>query len=155
MRAVALSLALLTTMACAPKPDDPTTPSPSIVPGGAAQATGALDGEWRLARLAGSTIPADIPPVQWPSLRFDAKEGAVAGAAGVNRYRAQYQRTGTDGITLSPGAMTRMAGMPEAMELESKYVAMLDKVRRFRMDNGQLVFLGEDGAELARYSRAP
>jgi hypothetical protein len=32
---------------------------------------------------------------------------------------------------------------------------MLDKVRRFRMDNGQLVFLGEDGAELARYSRAP
>lgn len=161
MRPFALTLALAAMAACAPKPDDSgaspaPAPSASILtpPGTGQGGVFPLAGApWRLAALTGAEIPATIPEVQHPTIEF-SDAGRAAGKAGVNRWTGGYVRGDGDAITFTPGAMTRMAGLPEAMELEDKYVKMLTAVKRWRLATpASLELLDASGAVLARFTR--
>lgn len=74
------------------------------------------------------------------------------GESGVNRYFGSYEQVGKDGFRASPIAGTRMAGPPELMEQETRYLELLqraDRVRYRKTDDGvTLEFLAEESALL-------
>ncbi|NBB69695.1 MAG: META domain-containing protein [Alphaproteobacteria bacterium] len=75
-------------------------------------------------------------------------DGRLAGRASCNRYTASYQLTG-EGLTLSPGATTRMACAAALMDQEQRFLAALDEVARFDVDaTGALLLLAADGRVL-------
>jgi len=72
-------------------------------------------------------------------------DGRLAGRASCNRYTASYALTG-EGLTLSPGASTRMACAAALMEQEQRFLAALEEVARFDVDaTGALLLLAADG----------
>jgi heat shock protein HslJ len=156
MHPIVPTLALLAAMsACAPKPDQGAAPTTASLAGpGGAQQPDLGGAPWRLVDITGATIPADMHPAQHPTLVFDAAASRVAGVAGVNRWNGQFTRTGPNGLTIAAGAMTRMAGIPEAMVLEDAYVKMLAQVRAYRLEGDRLTLLDERGATLASYRRS-
>ncbi len=86
-----------------------------------------------------------------PSAVFGA--GAVAGSTGCNRYTGPYSIDG-DELEIGTLAVTRMACAPPADAVERDYVAALERVRGWRIEEPELLLLGEDGEELLRYGEA-
>ena len=80
---------------------------------------GLVGRDWLVAEVAGTPAPDDDPP----SLRFDP-DGRVSGSTGINRLAGDYELVGGV-VTVGPLALTRMAGPPDRMELESAVVAAL------------------------------
>ena len=82
-------------------------------------------------------------------------EGRVAGSGGCNRYFGSVTIKG-DAITFSKklGA-TMMACAPALMDQERRFFDALAATRSYRFDDPghKLVFLGEDGALLVRFSQ--
>lgn len=84
-----------------------------------------------------------MPPARPPVLRFDG-DGRVSGTTGVNRLTATWALA--DGVlTLGPLAMTRKAGPPARMAVESALVAALDGPLALAPDGGGLRLGGADG----------
>ena len=83
---------------------------------------------------------------------FDA-EGRVAGSGGCNRY---FGPVTIEGSTIRFGDLgaTRMACVPALMDQEQKFFDALAATRSYRFDDpgNKLVFLGEDGTTLVRFS---
>jgi heat shock protein HslJ len=69
----------------------------------------------------------------------------VGGAASVNRYSGSFD-LGPDGRITWKGsfATTRMAGRPELMTQESRYLQLLGKTTRARTDGPRLIL--DDGS---------
>ena len=100
-----------------------------------------LDGtEWRITHVGDTALVEGRPP----TVRFD--DGAIGGLATVNRYRGSYRLDG-DVLTVGPVMSTRMAGPPEAMEQEDRWLAALREPSTLRMDGDVLVMTHADGAE--------
>lgn len=118
-------------------------------PDRAPDAVSDLSGRWRLVELGGAAPTGDPP---WLEL---GEDGAVAGHAGVNRFSGRADaaalRSGT--FSTGPMAVTRMAGPPERMELEQRFLAALGEANRVRVRAGRLE-LARDERVLARFERA-
>jgi heat shock protein HslJ len=86
-----------------------------------------------------------------PSATFDG--GRVAGSTGCNQFGGRYT---VDGPALELGdlAMTAMGCPPPTDAVEQAYVAALERVRAWRMENEELVLLDGEEAELLRYRSA-
>jgi heat shock protein HslJ len=97
-----------------------------------------LDGSWRLLEIAGEQVDPDATN----EIRFD--DGRVSGRVGVNRFTGGYTVAG-DTIEFSPAAATRMAGPPELMDLEHRFLAALQGEHPIRIETrlvvGDLVFV--------------
>jgi len=77
-------------------------------------------------------------------------DGRLAGRASCNRYTATYQLTG-EGLTIAPGATTRMACAEALMDAERRFLAALAEVGRFDLDAaGALLLLAADGRVLVK-----
>ena len=78
----------------------------------------------------------------------------VGGFGGCNRFTAPYTIDG-DGIEIGAIASTRMACPPPADEVERAYLAALEQVAGWRVeeDGAELALLADDGAELLRYAQ--
>jgi uncharacterized lipoprotein YbaY len=74
---------------------------------------------WRLTEINGEPVPTG-PPVE---VVFEADD-RVHGSAGVNRFTGSC-RIGDDFVEFGPLATTLMAGLPEAMALESAVLHVL------------------------------
>ena len=74
---------------------------------------------WKLVDLCGEDVSGETSM----TLEFMPEE-RISGGAAVNRFNGSL-RLADDGIEVGPMATTRMAGPPEAMELESTYLAAL------------------------------
>jgi len=75
--------------------------------------------DWRVISIDGEPVVG-----RPPSLRF-AVDGSLSGFTGVNRMFGRYEIR--DGVLVVSGAgVTRMAGPPEAMQLESKVLDVID-----------------------------
>jgi|Tabmets5t2r1_1033131.scaffolds.fasta_scaffold01094_5 heat shock protein HslJ len=74
------------------------------------------------------------------------EDGRIAGFGGVNRYAGEYTLEGEE-LRLGPLAVTRMAGPPEAMESERRYLDALGRAARAAVDEGTLVLADGDGSE--------
>lgn len=119
----------------------PGTPLPEPLAGSA----------WQLVELPGAAAVAGARgPV---TMAFDAA-GRVAGSAGVNRYTAAAA-AGAGWLRVASGITTRMAGPPEAMQLESEFLARLQRAGTWRVDGDRLRLLDGAGAPLMTLRRAP
>lgn len=115
-----------------------------------------LAGDWVLKSLGGKDfaqlVPQDVA-VKKPTLDI-ANDGKVSGTTGVNRLTSSVDVPALmkGQFLLSPAATTRMAGPQYAMDLESKYLNALQKVRSFKL-NGSTLTLTDGGNELMQLVR--
>jgi len=74
---------------------------------------------------------------------------------GVNRFMGAFDKSKlSDGrLTFGPLAMTMMAEPEPLMEMESKFGAAADAVRRVRLVGNELFLTDDAGAELLRFKR--
>jgi putative lipoprotein len=98
---------------------------------------------WTLVSLGGQPLPTDLRP---PTAVFDGVR--VSGLGGCNRYAGQIDETAPGTIAVSPLAATKMACPPPAMDVESRYFALLAQVTHYRLAGSRLVLSGPSG-ELA------
>ncbi len=103
------------------------------------------DREWTLRWMEGKEIKAERPP----TLRFVPTGNRVEAFAGVNRMGGSYQLDGSL-LQVDPGAMTKMGGPPELMDLEQNFVRLLPLVNRQSVEEGELV-LRRGEVELLRF----
>ncbi|ATJ84062.1 META domain-containing protein [Halomonas beimenensis] len=101
---------------------------------------------WKLIELGG--VPVE-PVAREPHLIFQAEQGRLVGATGCNRLTGRYRREGQD-LTLGPLASTRMACL-DGMQVESRFLAMLERVVGFRVLADRLELYGAEGELLARF----
>lgn len=92
-----------------------------------------LIGSWTLVALDGGPVPE---VGKTPRLEF-FDDGSVAGVSGVNSFRTESEIV-DDRISFGLMAMTKMAGPPEAMELESTFMTLLGSVSTFGIEGDTL-----------------
>jgi heat shock protein HslJ len=90
---------------------------------------------WVLTELQGQPI-ADTARRNAASLQFFTKENRVAGSGGCNRITGSFGRSGTDGLTFSRMAATRMAC--PGPDLETPFLRVLARVDKFDIAQGVL-----------------
>ena len=117
----------------------------------ALDSTALTDVEWRLTHLGSQPAPLGAGDRQ-ATIQFTGAERRASGFGGCNRYAGSYVLRG-DSLRFSPLMMTRMA-CDKGMDLELRYAALLETVRRARITDGRLELLAGDSV-VARYDRAP
>lgn len=158
LRTLPIAFALLAS--CQPTADRAATPADSVAgrampPMDSAAAgadTGLAGGEWSLVALGAEPAPAgagDRPA----TLVFMPGTSRVAGFAGCNRTGGTYVIKG-DSIRFSPMVLTRMA-CDKGMDLEQRFVAMIDSARTWRRAADTLELMGAAGNVIARLERRP
>ena len=137
---LALALLLCPPLACS-SPEE-TPPVIEVVP----------YGQWTLVELNGAAL-ATGPGERAPGLSV-APDGKLAGFAGVNRFTGQADAGLLERgqFLAGPLAVTRMAGPPDAMDLETRYLAALGAADHLTADAHHLT-LTHDGNVLARFAK--
>jgi heat shock protein HslJ len=105
---------------------------------------------WQLVAMPGAaTVAGSRGPL---SLSFD-EGGRASGNSGVNRFGAGFEADATT-LRFRGAISTRMAGPPDAMALESLYLARLQQTASWRIEGGRLTLRDERGTELVTFSPA-
>lgn len=154
-----LALFLTTLAACGSGSADPqqAATGPATQPAPPANEKSALDaadvpatavagnpvGAWNLIAIDGAAVPE---VGKQPTLVI-SEDGAASGVGGVNRYSAQIEISGGR-VAFGPTAATKMAGPPEAMELESTFFTRLGEVSTFAVDGDTLRLWAGDNEAL-------
>ncbi|HEX6884857.1 MAG TPA: META domain-containing protein [Planctomycetota bacterium] len=109
-------------------------------------------GSWRLVELAGSDLAT---LARAPELVIEA-DGKLSGFAGVNRFsgRAVPESLEQGELLAGPLAVTRMAGEPQAMEVEQRFLELLGTRLQWRRRGGELEWLA-GGDVRARFVAVP
>jgi heat shock protein HslJ len=136
MRCVAVSLALLLAFAAGCGDDDDESEPASFV---------------GVPWLLSSGVDVEGWEATAPSATFT--DDTVGGFTGCNRFTASYTVDG-DALELGAIASTQMACAPPADTVERAYVAALERVAAWLLDDAELVLLDGDDAELLRYGQA-
>ena len=113
-----------------------------------ADSTRLVSTEWQLVDLLQQPAPlgAGNKPV---TLRLTSADARVSGFGGCNRYAGSYAVRG-DSLRFGPVLMTRMA-CTQGNDLEVRYAAAIERVRRFRLADQHLELLAGDSV-IARYT---
>lgn len=139
---------LVQELARRPAPMTSSAPSAGATP--AASPAALTASGWQLASM-GSARPA-TPEFSRIRMSIDAA-GRASGHSGVNRFSAQTRATDT-ALRFEAPVSTRMAGSPEAMALESDFLARLLRTASGRIEGDRLRLFDAGGAELMSFSRA-
>lgn len=111
-----------------------------------------LAGEWTLSKLEGTDLASLLPAsMKKPTLGIGA-DGKVTGFTGVNRLSSMIDTEALlrGEFKLGPAVTTKMAGPPEAMAVESKFLEALSRAKGAKVSGGELSMT--DGAkELLRF----
>lgn len=86
---------------------------------------------WVVESIAG--VPTTEPK---PQLTL-GEDGRVFGTTGINRIMGAYEAQDST-VKISGGGMTRMAGSPEAMEQERRFLKALEGWHAFHTAEGRL-----------------
>ena len=103
-----------------------------------------LDGaEWTVRSLAGKPLPEEV------SVTVDfLDDDRVAGSSGCNRFMGGYQLTG-EGLSFGQIAGTRMACPEPQMQIEQRFLALLQDVNRFEITpDGALLLITTDNKRI-------
>jgi len=107
---------------------------------------------WHLIRIEGE------PPLPDSRITLGLKEpNQLFGESGVNRYFGSYKEVGKTGFRASQLAGTRMAGPPELMDQETRYLELLERADAVRLDKEegrQVLELLEEGRALLAFTPA-
>lgn len=75
------------------------------------------------------------------------EDGKISGRATINNYFASWVKS--DGLILfSHAASTMMAGPEQQMKQESEFFRMLDRVRKYKIRDGQLILTTAEGEQI-------
>ncbi len=108
-----------------------------------AAALGELVGAWILVTIDGEPVPE---VGKQPTMEI-SEDGTASGVGGVNRFNTQVEVV--DGrLSFGPTAATKMAGPPEAMDLESSYFTRLGTVLNYEIDGETLRLWAGDNEAL-------
>lgn len=133
--------ALVPAGGCSPK---------TVAADGAADAAGAppaLAGTaWRCVSIRGVAVRAQHPP----TVAFGS-DGRASGLAGVNRYGGPYESRG-QALHFGDCMLTRMAGPPELMDLERRYLDALRAVRSVAA-SGEALTMSDGGTPVLVFRR--
>jgi putative lipoprotein len=105
-------------------------------------------GGWTLIRLGNDAVPTG-PHDPEPNIEFNSKEHRVGGSGGCNRIMGNYELDGQS-IRFSKMATTMMA-CEKGMDLEKNFLAALDAVRTWKLEDNHLDLFAENGELLARF----
>ena len=83
-----------------------------------------------------------------PSMMFE--DGKVTGSTGCNGYGGKYTVDG-DALEISSVVSTLMACPPPADQVERAFVAALENIAGWRLEDAELVLLDAEGEEVLRY----
>lgn len=111
-------------------------------------------GDWTLWLIEGETTDTAVPrTAKTPTLRV-AENGQVSGIAGVNNYSAEAaaDELAQGRFTLGTVITTRMAGPPQAMALETRFLNLLQQADQIDSD-GDTLALRSGGKVLLRFNR--
>jgi heat shock protein HslJ len=83
-------------------------------------------------------------------------EGGVSGQSGVNRYvtSIESEQHAVNACRFDAIATSRMAGPPDAMAFEQRFLALLGQVRKLAVESDALRFESTEGDELLRFAPA-
>lgn len=112
------------------------------------------DTDLQLVRMVEEGVDVALPTEPAMTLRL-MPENRVTGRSAVNRYAGTFMLSG-DGALAWQGvglAMTRMAGPPEAMELEGRYVRLLTATTWVEVSEEALRFSDGAGQVMLEYRR--
>lgn len=93
--------------------------------------TSLADTRWILTDLDGQAVLPSSTGWATPGLDFAADAQSVSGFSGVNRFGGRYSQDGGL-LTFGPFSMTRRAGPPELMQIESQFTRILSGVTGWR-----------------------
>ena len=110
--------------------------------------------EWHLKKMI--TDNKSIPLIGDTKNTFSCDDaGKVAGVASINRYFGNFTLREDGEIVWSKAfGMTRMAGPPELMEQEAKFMQALPQTSRIYLKDSQLVLVGEEKSTLLEFQKA-
>ena len=101
------------------------------------------DDEWRLTRMVENGTEVPLVAKSTVTLIFQGLD-RVAGMASINRYFGGYTLGPWGQITWQGTfGTTRMAGLPELMTQETRFLQLLRKTTRARIDGSRLIL--DDG----------
>ena len=100
-------------------------------------------------------VGAGIEGIDWVSgsARLRLENGRVSGSGGINRLMGDYRLDGSS-LTFGAIATTMMAGPPEQMESEQRFLTDLARITRWSVDDGSLILSDEAGGTLIRLNVA-
>lgn len=95
-------------------------------------------GNWNLDSLMGQAVPM-LGGGRKPSISI-GEDGSVSGMSGVNRFSSSLDldKLMKGEFAMKPAASTKMAGAPEAMNLEDQFLQALQQVTGFNVDGDTL-----------------
>jgi heat shock protein HslJ len=99
---------------------------------------------WRVVALAGEPIPGGVQV----TMALNAG-GRIGGTSGCNRYGGQAQALRGGALAVGPLMSTRMACPPPRMEVETRFLALLQSATRWSLSSGRLMLTGPDGGAIA------
>ena len=83
------------------------------------------------------------------------EDGKVAGVASINRYFGNFTLKEEGEIIWSKAfGMTRMAGPPDLMEQEAKFMQALPRTSRIYLKGSQLILASEDKSTWLEFQKA-
>ena len=84
---------------------------------------------------------------------FTLADGKVSGHLAVNSFNGTYELSGNN-ISFSPLASTKMAGPPEAMEQETRFLTAFGAAALVEVVDGELTVSDTDGVVVMRLMEA-
>lgn len=109
--------------------------------------------QWGLTELGGEAVPAAPSGAPMADLKLDSERHQVSGSSGCNRYSGTYRLSGTH-LSFGDTAGTMMACL-SGMDIEKKFLQMLQQVRGWKEEAGEMVLLDSSGASVARFRAVP
>lgn len=104
-----------------------------------------ITGDWTVTEITGVELGGTF---ETPVISFDAQTGEYHGNSGVNSIFGNYSTEGNT-ITIDGGGMTKMMGDPASMEVERKYVEILNSAKSFeQVDENTVVLKAESGDQM-------
>jgi heat shock protein HslJ len=98
--------------------------------------------QWTLVELGGAPL-APMEGERPPHLVLDLEESRVTGSGGCNRLAGTFALS-ADALRFGPLATTRMACPEPAMAREQAFLAALDRVTSYELDERTLTLLAAD-----------
>lgn len=148
LRATPLVLVAVLLAACAtPPPFEASSPPPPAAPPAGFDAASLAGSVWILEEIRGIRVAPELQA----KLQF-VSTTEVAGFGSCNSFTGPV-KIGGDGIAFGMLAQTRKACAEMAMVQEARYLGALKAARQAKLENGQLVLVGEDGRALLLFKR--
>jgi len=110
--------------------------------------------EWHLQKMIADN--RSVPLIGGTHNTFSCDEdGKAAGVATINRYFGNFTiKEDGDLIWNKAFGMTRMAGPPELMEQEAKFMQALPRTSRIYLKGSQLILTSEDKSTWLEFQKA-